>query len=113
MTPVVSGEPNNMSTDDKERAKDPDQGKSANESVAVKAFVDRIESDFAVTLLGEGGDQIDVPIQYMPSGIKAGDHLVIIFQLDPESREATLKNISELKRELTKNNDPQQTEFKL
>ena len=45
--------------------------------------------------------------------LKAGDHLVISFQLDPESRAATLRNISELTRQLTEDSDPQQKEFKL
>jgi hypothetical protein len=38
---------------------------------------------------------------------------VIAFQLDPESREETLRNITELKKRLAEDNDPQQTEFKL
>ena len=33
--------------------------------------------------------------------------------LDPESREETLRNIAELKKRLTEDSDPQQTEFKL
>lgn len=93
-----------MSTDEKQ---------NANDSLAVKAFVDRIEEDLAVILFSDGGGQFDAPVRYLPPGIKAGDHLTIIFQLDPESRAATLRNISELTRQLTEDSDPQQTEFKL
>jgi len=86
----------------------------SNNNEQLKAFVDRIESGLAVIMLSDGsGIQFDMPLQYLPPGIKAGDHLVIIFQLDPESREETLRNISELKRQLTENADSQETEFKL
>ncbi len=80
---------------------------------SIKAFVDRIESDLAVILLSDGsGVQFDLPLKYLPPGIEAGDHLIITFQLDPESRESTLKSIADLKKQLTEGND-QQTEFKL
>ncbi|MBO0725095.1 MAG: DUF3006 domain-containing protein [Blastocatellia bacterium] len=80
----------------------------------IKAFIDRIESGMAVILLSDGsGVQFDLPLEYLPPGTEAGDHLVITFQLDPESREETLRNIAELKKRLAENSDPQQTEFKL
>jgi hypothetical protein len=80
----------------------------------IKAFVDRIESGLAVIFLSDGsGVQFDLPLEYLPPGTKVGDHLVITFQLDPESREETLRNIAELKKRLTEDSDPQQTEFKL
>ena len=80
----------------------------------IKAFVDRIESGLAVILLSDGsGVQFDLPLKYLPPGVQAGDHLTISFQLDPESREETLRSIEELKKKLTEDNDPQQTEFTL
>jgi len=86
----------------------------SNSNEPIKAFVDRIESGLAVILLSDGsGVQFDLPLKYLPPGIEAGDHLIITFQLDPESREATLRSIAELKKKLTEDNDPQQTEFKL
>lgn len=79
----------------------------------IKAFVDRIESGLAVILLSDGGGvQFDLPLKYLPPGLMAGDHLVISIQLDPESKETTLRKVEDLKRQLTENND-QQTEFKL
>jgi len=85
-----------------------------NSNKPIKAFVDRIESGLAVILLSDGsGVQFDMPLEYLPPGTEAGDHLLITFQLDPESREETLRSIDELKRRLTKDSDPQQTEFKL
>jgi len=38
---------------------------------------------------------------------------LITFQLDPESREETLRSIAEMKKRLTENSDPQQTEFQI
>jgi hypothetical protein len=86
----------------------------SNSNEPIKAFVDRIESGLAVILLSDGsGVQFDLPLDYLPPGVEAGDHLVINFQLDPESREETLRSIAELKKRLAEDSDPQQTEFKL
>ena len=86
----------------------------SNSNEPIRAFVDRIESGVAVILFSDGsGVQFDLPLEYMPPGTEAGDHLLITFQLDPESREETLRSIAELKRRLTEDSDPQQTEFKL
>jgi hypothetical protein len=86
----------------------------SNSSEPIRAFVDRVESGLAVIMLSDGsGVQFDLPLEYLPPGTEAGDHLLISFQLDPESREETLRRIDELKRRLTKDSDPQQTEFKL
>ena len=101
-----------MSIDEKKNDND-DEKQNSGEKLVVKAFVDRIEEDVAVILFSDGGGQFDAPVRYLPPGTKAGDHLVISFQLDPESRAATLRNISELTRQLTEDSDPQQKEFKL
>ncbi len=86
----------------------------SNSSEPIRAFIDRIESGLAVILLSDGsGVQFDLPLEYLPPGTEAGDHLVITFQLDPESREETLRSIAELKKQLTKDSDPKQTKFKL
>jgi hypothetical protein len=86
----------------------------SNGNEPIKAFIDRIESGLAVILLSDdSGVQFDLPLKYLPPGVQAGDHLTISFQLDPESREETLRSIAELKKQLTEDSDPQQTEFKL
>jgi hypothetical protein len=86
----------------------------SNSNEPIKVFIDRIESGLAVILLSDGsGVQFDLPLEYLPPGTEAGDHLVITFQLDPESREETLRSIADLKKRLTEDGDPQQTEFKL
>ena len=91
-----------------------DKKQTINDGATIKAFVDRIESNLAVILLcDDAGVQFDLPVQYLPPGIRAGDHLVISFRLDPASAAATRQNVSELKRQLTEESDPGQTEFKL
>jgi hypothetical protein len=91
-----------------------DDRQTINDGATIKAFVDRIEANLAVILLGDdAGVQFDLPVQYLPPGIRAGDHLVISFKLDPAGAAATLHNVSELKRQLTEAGDPGQTEFKL
>jgi hypothetical protein len=92
----------------------PDDKQPAGGDATIRAFVDRIESNLAVILLSDdAGVQFDLPVQYLPPGIRAGDHLVINFRLDPAGAAATLQNVSELKRQLTEDSDPRQTEFKL
>lgn len=91
-----------------------DDQQSINDSATIRAFVDRIEANLAVILLcDDAGVQFDLPVQYLPPGIRAGDHLVINFRLDPASAAVTLQNVSEVKRQLTEDDDPRQTEFKL
>ena len=69
----------------------------SNSNKPIKAFVDRIESGLAVIQLSDySGIQFNMPLEYLPPGIKAGDHLTITFQLDPESREETLRSIADL-----------------
>jgi hypothetical protein len=99
-----------MSNDE---TKDAAENQPPRGAVSVKAFVDRIEEGLAVILLSEGDGQFDAPLRILPPETKAGDHLIITFQLDPESRAETLRNISELTRRLTEDSDPQQTDFKL
>ncbi len=87
---------------------------TSNDDDAIRAFVDRIESDIAVIVFSDDGAvQFDLPIRYLPAGIKPGDHLAITLRLDPAAAEMTLQNVSELQRQLTEGSDPQQTEFKL
>ena len=90
-----------------------DDQQTNNDGATIRAFVDRIESNLAVILLCDDASvQFDLPVKHLPPGIRAGDHLLINFKLDPSAAE-TLKNVSELKRQLTEGDDPRQTEFKL
>lgn len=79
---------------------------------SLKAFVDFIENDLAAIVSSDGETfQFHMPLDRLPSGIKAGDHLIVSFQIDTELTESTLKSIIELQNELTKSTQPDK--FKL
>ena len=88
--------------------------KEKEEPPQLSAFIDRIEENLAVIVFSEDDRfQFDLPLKYLPAGVKEGDHLTINFQLDPASTEATRQRIVEMKKELTKDKDPNQMNFKL
>jgi hypothetical protein len=78
------------------------------------AYLDRFEGGRAVVIAGEDGEiQLDLPLDRLPQGAKAGDHLTINVRLDPEGTEAARARITELQQELKQASDPHTTEFKL
>lgn len=91
------------------------QAQNPNDSAAgVPVVIDRIEEEWAVIAFTDDDEiQFDLPLKYLPAGVKEGDHLTLNFQLDPASAEATRQRIAEMKNELTRNNDPDQKNFKL
>ena len=86
----------------------------SNPAAGLPVFIDRIEEDWAVIVLNDHDEiQFDLPLKYLPPGVKEGDHLTLNFQLDAASAEAARQRIAEMKKELTRNNDPDQKNFKL
>jgi Protein of unknown function (DUF3006) len=80
----------------------------------MKVVIDRIEGDLAVMLISDNEEiSLDIPINYLPLGAKAGDYFDLTFTPDPQSRIAAQQRTKELLKELTKDNDPNQTNFKL
>lgn len=80
----------------------------------MKVFIDRIESNIAVMLIVDReGINLDIPIEYLPEGVRAGDYFDISFTSDPASRVTAEQRTKDLLKELTKDNDPDQTDFKL
>ncbi len=80
----------------------------------MKVFIDRIESNIAVMLIVDREEiNIDIPIEYLPEGVRAGDYFDISFTSDPTSRATSEQRTKDLLQELTKDNDPDQTDFKL
>jgi len=78
------------------------------------AYLDRMEGGRAVVIAGDGGEvQLDLPLDRLPQGVKAGDHLIINVRIDRESTEAGRERITELQQELKQASDPHTTEFKL
>lgn len=83
-------------------------------TASVSVIIDRIEEDWAVIVFTDHDEiQFDLPLKYLPSGVKEGDHLTLNFQLDSANTEAARRRIAEMKKELTQNNDPDQKNFKL
>src|SRR5690349_5838759 len=78
------------------------------------AYLDRVEGGRAVVIAGDDGEiQLDLPLDRLPQGAKAGDHLIISIGLDPESTETARERITELQQELKQSSGPHTTEFKL
>lgn len=49
----------------------------------LKVFIDRIEGDIAVLLLGdEGTIVVNIPVSWLPKGIKEGIYLQVEFRID-------------------------------
>ncbi|HXF04843.1 MAG TPA: DUF3006 domain-containing protein [Blastocatellia bacterium] len=79
----------------------------------MKLVVDRIEEGIAVCFLYED-DRVSfaIPLGYLPAGTRAGDHLRVTFELDPESRRQEQQKAESLLDELRKTSPPGRT-FKL
>ena len=78
------------------------------------ANVDRIEEKIAVIILGDDDEvKLDLPLKYLPKGIKEGDHLRIGIEIAPEETEGARKRIKKLQQELMDDKDSEQKNFKL
>ena len=68
---------------------------------AIRIVVDRIEGDVAVLVLYEDGRvRFNLPVRFLPDGVRGGDHLRLAFTSDIESREAERAKIHGLLDEL-------------
>jgi len=78
------------------------------------AYLDRFEEGWAVVIAVDDGEiQFDLPLDRLPEGTKAGDHLTISVRLDREGTEAARARIAALQQELKRASDPHNTNFKL
>lgn len=74
----------------------------------MKLVIDRIEDDVAVCYLYEDDRvRFNIPLRYLPPGARAGDHLRVHFELDPESRQREQERAQQLLRELTREHPPE------
>lgn len=81
---------------------------------ALNAYVDRIEERMAVIVLADDDEvSFDLPLKYLPRGIKEGDYLRIGIEPAPDETEEARQRIEKLQKELAAENDPDQTNFKL
>lgn len=66
-----------------------------------KVVIDRIEGDLAVLALYEDdGVKFNLPLHYLPEGVREGDHLQMGFAQDDESREAERTKVEDLLKQL-------------
>lgn len=80
----------------------------------MKVVIDRIEGDIAVMLISDNEEiSLDIPIQYLPIETRAGDHFDVTFTPDLASKKAAQERTKELLKELTKDSNPEETDFKL
>lgn len=77
-------------------------------------FVDRIEEHIAVLIPSDDDEvQFELPLKYLPAGIKEGNMLRLRFEPAPEEEENARARIEKLQKELTADQDPDQMNFKL
>jgi hypothetical protein len=70
-------------------------------AIAARVIIDRIEGDLAVLALHEDdGVKFNFPLRLLPEGAREGDHLLVTFAEDEESREVEKKRIGDLLNEL-------------
>ena len=70
-------------------------------ATSVRIVIDRIEEDLAVLVLYEDDSvKFNLPLRYLPEGVREGDHLQMSFTGDEASREAEKKRIGDLLSEL-------------
>ncbi|MHB1455300.1 MAG: DUF3006 domain-containing protein [Armatimonadota bacterium] len=63
----------------------------------MKVFIDRIEGDIAVLLLGDTGEVVaNVPVFWLPKGVKEGIYLKAEFQIDMETTERACAEVQAL-----------------
>jgi len=68
---------------------------------STKIVIDRIEGDLAVLALYEDDRvKFNFPLQYLPEGVREGDHLQMTFAQDEQSRDAEQKKVEDLLKEL-------------
>ena len=76
------------------------------EKTTLKVIIDRVEDDLAVIVLADDDSvHFNLPIKYLPDGVRDGDHLQLTFALDRDSREAARRKTADLLKELTGKKD--------
>jgi Protein of unknown function (DUF3006) len=73
------------------------------EKRSIKIVIDRIEGDLAVIVLYDDDSvKFNLPVKYLPKGVRDGDHLRLSFEVDKQSRESERKRVADLLKDLTK-----------
>ena len=73
------------------------------EKTSIKVVIDRIEGDLAVIVLYDDDRvKFNLPVKYLPEGVRDGDHLRLGFDVDKQSRGVVKKRVEDLLKDLTK-----------
>jgi len=76
------------------------------EKTSSKVVIDRLEDDLAVIVMFDDDSvQFNLPVKYLPEGVKEGDHLQMNFGVDKESRQSQKQKVADLLKELTEKKD--------
>ena len=68
---------------------------------STKLVVDRIEGNLAVLVLyDDDAVKFDLPLRYLPDGVREGDHLLMNLREDEGSRGSEQKRVDDLLKEL-------------
>ena len=68
-----------------------------------KVVIDRVEGDLAVVVLYDDDRvKFNLPLRYLPEGVREGDHLQMNFVKDLSGRESEIMRIDELLKDLKK-----------
>ena len=79
---------------------------------SVRAYVDRIEDNIGVLLLGDKEQQpVDFPLAFLPKGIKEGMILHLNFVRDKEEEEATYRAVEDLRGRLMHHGGPAHDDY--
>ena len=62
----------------------------------ISAYIDRIEEDKAVMLLGDDYKKLNFPIKYLPKGIGEGDYVTIDIQRDTAKEDEETEDLLDL-----------------
>ncbi|HVF90782.1 MAG TPA: DUF3006 domain-containing protein [Blastocatellia bacterium] len=66
-----------------------------------KVEIDRVEGALAVVVLSDDDKvKFNLPVKYLPEGVRDGDHLQVTFKLDEKSRDEQKTRVSDLLKEL-------------
>jgi Protein of unknown function (DUF3006) len=68
---------------------------------SAKVVIDRIEGDLAVIVIYDDDRvKFNLPVRYLPEGLREGDHLLMSFEEAEASRESEKNKIDDLLKEL-------------
>lgn len=70
-----------------------------------KAYLDRIEENIGVVYLGEDeSHKLDIPLDFLPEGVKEGSKLKFSIDTDKKGEAKIAEEVENLRKQLSENN---------